>query len=110
RDIFFDAPLHALWEKPRLPISNTSFFLSVGYVWRGHLSPRQMDIIRGQIRGAKRRGLKVRYWDTPSWPISLRNHVWHVLVKEGADVLNVDDLAGAALEDWTVPVHNGWLL
>lgn len=155
RDIFFDAPLHSLWEKPRSPISksdslhekdgeidygtamslqgegagfdrldgvlldsfnastsyyaSTSFFSSVGYVWRGHISPRQMDIIRGQIRGAKRRGLKVRYWDTPSWPISLRNHVWHVLVKEGVDVLNVDDLAGAALDDWTIPVHNGWL-
>ena len=153
-DIFFDAPLPALWEPPRKPIHNsdpihgedgeldygtamawsngdagldkshdipldsfntsssyyasTSFMSSVGFVWRGHISPRQMRVIRGQIRGAKRRGLKVRYWDTPSWPTSLRNHIWHVLVKEGADVLNVDDLAAAALEDWTVPLHDAW--
>ena len=35
-----------------------------------------------------------------------RNHVWHVLVKEGADVLSVDDLAAAAMQDWTVRVHD----
>ena len=88
--------------------ASTSFFSSVGFVWWGHLSPRQMRIIRGQIRGAKQRGLKVRYWDTPSWPTALRNHVWHVLVKEGADVLNVDNLQAAALQEWTRPTHD-WL-
>lgn len=86
--------------------ASTSFYSSVGFVWRGHLSPRQMEIIRGQIRGAKRRGLKARYWDTPAWPISLRNHIWHVLVREGADVLNVDDLRGAAVENWKMRVHD----
>ena len=146
RDILYDAPLHAPWEKPHHPISNqnsidasnekldygaamalsqddadlrymdynastsyyasTSFLSSIGFVWRGHLSPRQMEIIRGEIRGAKRRGLKARFWDIPTWPTSLRNHVWHVLVKEGADVLSVDDLAAAAIQDWTVRVHD----
>jgi hypothetical protein len=85
--------------------ASVSFTSTVGFVWRGHLSPRQMEIIRGQIRGAKRRGLKARYWDTPSWPIALRNHVWHVLMKEGADVLNVDDLKGAATDHWRMRVH-----
>ncbi|KAK4508814.1 hypothetical protein PRZ48_002553 [Zasmidium cellare] len=88
--------------------ASTSFKKTVGFVWRGHLSPRQMEIIRGQIRGAKRRGLKARYWNTPSWPIALRNHVWHVLVKEGADVLNVDDLAAAARHTWNVRTHQLW--
>ncbi|KAF2767102.1 hypothetical protein EJ03DRAFT_337923 [Teratosphaeria nubilosa] len=86
--------------------ASTSFTRTIGFVWRGHLSPRQMDIIRGQIRGAKRRGLKARYWDTPSWPIALRNHVWHVLMKEGADVLNVDDLRAAAVDTWKLRVHD----
>merc|ERR1712070_416652 len=146
RDVFYDAPLHALWEAPHSPIStsspiyannekldygaamatlqdgvnsnyldfnastsyyaSTSFLSSVGFVWRGHLSDRQMGIIRGQIRGAKRRGLKARFWDVPTWPTSLRNHVWHVLIKEGADILSVDDLAAAAMQDWTVRVHD----
>lgn len=85
--------------------ASVSFRSAVGYVWRGHLSPKQMRVIRGQIRGARRRGLKVRYWDTPNWPIALRNHVWHVLIKEGADVLSVDDIRGCAMESWRAKKH-----
>lgn len=88
--------------------ASVSFTQTVGLVWKGHLSPAQMDIIRGQIRGAKRRGLKARYWGTPEWPISARNHVWHVLMKEGADVLNVDDLKSAAHLDWRKWKHDWW--
>jgi hypothetical protein len=90
--------------------ASVSFRSAVGYVWRGHLSSRQMRIIRGQIRGARSRGLKVRYWDTPTWPIELRNHIWHVLSKEGADVLSVDDVEGCARASWR-RTHDkqGWL-
>jgi hypothetical protein len=80
--------------------ASVSFGHAVGRIWRGRLSPRQMKIIRGQIRGAHRRGLKVRYWDLPAWPLGLRNHVWDVLVKEGVDMLNVDDLRGASRLKW----------
>ena len=88
-----------LFNKSTSYYASTSFSSAVGFVWLRHLSPRQMNIIRGQIRGTKRRGLKARNWDTPAWPTALRNHVWHVLMKEGADVLNVDDLKAAALQD-----------
>lgn len=88
--------------------ASTSFSKSVGFVWRGQLSPRQKEIVRGQIRGAKKRGLKVRYWDTPAWPVSARNLIWQVLMDEGADILNVDDLKGAAVEDWRRKVHRWW--
>ncbi|KAK0778118.1 Altered inheritance of mitochondria protein 6 [Friedmanniomyces endolithicus] len=88
--------------------ASASFAKTLGFVWRGHLSPRQMDILRGHIRGAKHRGLKARYWDTPSWPVGLRNHVWHVLMKEGAEVLNVDDLQAAAVDQWKGRVHQWW--
>lgn len=80
--------------------ASVSFGKSIGRIWRGRLSPRQIKIIRGQIRGAHRRGLKVRYWNLPSWPLGLRNHVWDVLVKEGVDMLNVDDLRGASRQVW----------
>ncbi|KAG0648841.1 Altered inheritance [Hyphodiscus hymeniophilus] len=80
--------------------ASVSFGQAVGRIWRGRLSPRQMKIIRGQIRGAHRRGLKARYWDLPSWPLGLRNHVWDVLVKEGVDMLNVDDLRAASKQVW----------
>ena len=88
--------------------ASASFRSAVGYVWRGHLSPRQVRIIRGQINGARRRGLKVRYWDTPAWPIELRNHIWHVLSKEGADVLSVDDVEGCARANWKRTYRQGW--
>ena len=88
--------------------ASTSFGDAVGFAWRGGLSPQQLEIIRGQIRGARQKGLKVRYWDTPSWPVSTRNHVWRVLSDEGVDVLSVDDVKGAAVEDWRRRVHRWW--
>lgn len=88
--------------------ASVSFTKTVGFVWKGRLSATQISKIRGQIRGAKRRGLKARYWDTPGWPINLRNYVWHVLMEEGADMLNVDDLKGAAVRNWMARVHGFW--
>ncbi|KAI4290471.1 MAG: hypothetical protein L6R35_000254 [Caloplaca aegaea] len=80
--------------------ASVSFTQSIGHVLFGELSESQLALIRGQIRGAHRRGLKVRYWELPFWPIGLRNHVWDVLVQEGIDLLNVDDLKGATKGDW----------
>lgn len=62
--------------------ASVSFAKSIGFVWRGKLSHKQLEKIRAQIRGAKKRGLVVRYWDTPSWPINLRNYIWHTLMAE----------------------------
>jgi hypothetical protein len=79
--------------------ASTDFSQVIGSMWRGRLSPHQLDLIRGHVRGAHKRGLKARYWELPRWPIGLRNHVWDVLVKEGVDILNVDDLRA---------VRRGW--
>ena len=119
-DIFFDAPLEKMWEDPaKIMVENStasaametynkgnSYYASVkfgkaiGYLPTGKFSKKQMERLRGQIRGAHRRGLKARYWDLPFWPIGLRNYVWQVLVDEGVDLLNVDDLKGATQRDW----------
>ncbi|KAK5118883.1 hypothetical protein LTR62_000093 [Meristemomyces frigidus] len=91
--------------------ASVSFTSTIGFVWRGHLSLAQMTKIRGQILGARNAGLKARYWNTPSWPVDVRNHIWHVLMREGADVLNVDDLEAAARRRWRgrgVGVHGLW--
>jgi hypothetical protein len=100
--------LHLPFDATNSFYASASFRSAVGYVWRGHLSPRQMRVIRGQINGARSRGLKVRYWDTPSWPIALRNHIWHVLYKEGADVLSVDDIEGCAKTSWKAADKHAW--
>lgn len=67
-----------------------------------------MQKLRSQIAEARRRGLKSRYWNTPGWPIGLRNHVWKVLVREGADVLNVDDVRAAARGNWRRRRERDW--
>ncbi|KAI1816697.1 hypothetical protein GGS20DRAFT_172831 [Poronia punctata] len=118
RDIFFDAPLDELYEDLDAAVddheadtetfvynSTNSFYASVdfhrsiGTVW-WHLTEDQLRLIRGQIKGAHRRGLKVRYWNTPTWPVSLRNRIWHTLIAEGADILNADDVKAAARKRW----------
>ena len=99
-------PSNASQTAPPIYNSNSSYYAStsfgdtIGRMWRNQLSPRQLNLIRGQIRGAHTRGLKARYWDLPDWPIRWRNHVWEVLVREGVDLLNVDDLEGATRGDW----------
>lgn len=91
-----------------------SYFASVpfgkvfGHLNHDRFSDDQMKTLRGQVQAAHQRGLKARYWDLPFWPISLRNHVWDVLVKEGVDLLNVDDLEGATKRDWSEPQMSLW--
>lgn len=86
--------------------ASVSFTRSIGRVWGSRLTQAQLQLIRSQIRGAHARGLKVRYWSLPQWPIGLRNHVWHILIREGVDILNVDDLRQATMWDWRR--RKGW--
>ncbi|KAG2416725.1 hypothetical protein HFD88_007941 [Aspergillus terreus] len=88
--------------------ASVSFKKSIGLPWSLRLDHAQIEKIRAQIRGAHRRGLKVRYWGLPGWPRSLRNHLWSVLVREGVDVLNVDDLQSATRQDWKPKVSDWW--
>jgi hypothetical protein len=86
--------------------ASVDFRRSIGRIQRNRFSPAQLDLIREQIHLAHERGLKVRYWGTPGWPRGLRNHVWHVLMREGVDVINVDDLWEATRQDWRK--HRSW--
>ncbi|RDK39809.1 hypothetical protein M752DRAFT_320685 [Aspergillus phoenicis ATCC 13157] len=88
--------------------ASVSFKKSIGMPWSFRLSQRQVDQIRAQIRAAHRRGLKVRYWGVPAWPRSLRNHLWSLLVREGVDYLNVDDLRSATRQDWRPRISDWW--
>ncbi|PYI09181.1 hypothetical protein BO78DRAFT_337885 [Aspergillus sclerotiicarbonarius CBS 121057] len=123
RDIFYDAPLDQLSLLPpssggpdpeTQPIysdknsyyASVDFGKSIGSLARNRFSQGQLELVRKQIQAAHMRGLKVRYWGTPSWPRGLRNHVWHVLVREGVDLINVDDLREATRQDWRK--HRSW--
>ncbi|CZT20297.1 uncharacterized protein RCC_06155 [Ramularia collo-cygni] len=112
RDLFFDAPLDKLpgktpqWNASNAYYASTSFKSSIGFPRNGRLSKSQLNKLRSQIEAAQSLGLKVRYWDTPTWPTSLRNYVWQLLIDEGVDVLNVDDLYAAAYLDWKEVGHD----
>lgn len=88
--------------------ASVSFKNAVGFPWPFHFTESQMDLIRRQVRIAHSHGLKVRYWGLPGWPRSLRNHIWRILVQEGVDMLNVDDLAAATRGEWKIEILDWW--
>ncbi|KAI9053621.1 hypothetical protein LZ554_002575 [Drepanopeziza brunnea f. sp. 'monogermtubi'] len=103
RDYFWDGPLPALSST----FSNISSLVSpiasasVGSAFGGtvlgpSLNDTQLAILRSQVAVAHSKGIKVRYWDQPGWPISTRNGLWRQFRTEGVDLINVDDLEAAA--------------
>ncbi len=105
RDAFFDAPLDDIdsskFDFTNSYYSSTDLASAIGGVWTGELRQEQLGKMRKQLAAAHSRRLQARYWNLPAWPIFVRNRVWETLVKEGTDILNVDDLMSAAKRDWT---------
>lgn len=99
RDIFFDAPLEDLtceqYNMTNSYYASASFKKAIGAMKGKSLSLAQLSKVRAQVATAHRCGLKVRYWNTPAWPLDRRNRIWDVLITEGVDMLNVDNLDGA---------------
>ena len=117
-DTFLDAPLDKLTNADNfgylasclsesflgLPLAkyytaSVSLGGSIGSVYSG-FSLDQLNQLRQATQAAKSRNLLSRYWGTPNWPISLRDNVWQVLVDEGIDLLNADDVESAARLEW----------
>lgn len=114
RYIFYDAPLRTIAE-PQYNSTNsyyasTSFGAAIGRLWLGRLNSKQESTMKKQIQAAEDKGLKSRYWDTPAWPISYRDHVWGKLMEMNAGMLNVDDLASATRWNWGFCVVAGFEL
>ncbi|KAL4722142.1 Altered inheritance of mitochondria protein 6 [Fusarium chlamydosporum] len=113
-DAFLDAPLHLLTEtgfrqsdefygeyemENEFYTASAPFKKAVGSVRTG-FDNQQIETLRNQLRIAKERNLKSRLWGLPHWPISHRDYVWEILVKEGIDLLNANDIASAAMKHW----------
>lgn len=102
RDYFYDAPLPYL----NTTFSNITSDVSLTANWafsnafgefRGlELNASQAETLRMQVEGAHDKGLLVRYWDTPGWPVGTRNAAWRILWEAGVDLINVDDLQAGA--------------
>lgn len=101
RDYFYDAPLALLnttfsnITASVSPIASTDFAAQVGDVRNETLNAQQQALLAAHIKTAHDKGIKVRYWDQPGWPIGTRNAIWRILWDAGADLINVDDLEGA---------------
>lgn len=104
RDYFFDAPLDRLADSPydatNSYFASVSFGSTIGSAWMGKMSREQVRRIRLQVQQAHAKGLKARYWDIPEWPVNRRNRIWDLLVEEGVDLLNADNVKAAARRNW----------
>ena len=103
RDIFYDAPLPLLNStfsnitSSISKIASTAFSAQFGTsVRNGTLNSTQTALLQNQIAVAHGKGIGVRYWDQPNWPVSNRDALWRLLWASGVDLINVDDLEGAA--------------
>lgn len=103
RDYFWDAPIPLLAltfaniTSDVSPIASTNFNVQFpGVRAAGGLNDLQKALLAAQVAVAHAKGIKVRYWDQPGWPVGTRNGVWRTLWDGGVDLLNVDDLEAAA--------------
>ncbi|KIV86189.1 hypothetical protein PV11_01819 [Exophiala sideris] len=102
RDYFFDANLALLSSSQAnitssvSPIASTQFSKYFGTINGTTFNSTQLATLYGHLAVAQSKGIAARYWDTPAWPISTRNAVWHTLVEAGVGLLNADDLPEAA--------------
>lgn len=105
RDAFYDAPLALLSSTfsnitaNDSPIASTDFEASFGEVRKQQFNDTQLDLLQEQVKTAHDKGIKVRYWNQPAYPIGTRNAIWRTLWDAEVDLLNVDDLQGAS-EFW----------
>lgn len=102
RDYFFDANIALLNTTQSNVTSSVSLIASgdftaiFGPINGTSFSQDQLNTLDSQIAIASSKGIGVRYWDTPAWPISKRNAVWTTLTEAGVKLLNADDLPSAA--------------
>lgn len=102
RDYFYDAPLPYLnttFSNITSDVSitaNWDFSDTFGEVKGLEFNATQAQTLREQVEAAHDKGILVRYWDTPGWPIGTRNAVWRTLWNAGVDLINVDDLTAGA--------------
>lgn len=114
RFIFYDAPLVSV-SQPQFNTSNSyyasaNFKAAISDLWLGKWSAKQEKQVRKQIEAAEEKGLKSRYYDTPAWPVGLRDSVWKKLMDFGVGVLNVDDVVSAGRWNWGFCIVAGFVL
>ncbi|BGP39324.1 hypothetical protein JCM10449v2_003262 [Rhodotorula kratochvilovae] len=100
RDVFLDAPLEDIanpeYTRGVALLASTSFKRMFGWMDAWDVGPEKSERIRALVEVARAKGIKTRFWETPSWPKFVRDEVWKGLLLAGVDWLNVDDLEAAS--------------
>ncbi|TVY31704.1 Altered inheritance of mitochondria protein-like protein [Lachnellula occidentalis] len=95
RDIFYDAPLddisNPIYDNTNSYYASVSMSHALGKQWFWKFSPAQLIKINTQISTANNKGLKARYWETPTWPVHFKDYILGILIENGIGMLNVDD-------------------
>ncbi|PWY89422.1 hypothetical protein BO94DRAFT_34959 [Aspergillus sclerotioniger CBS 115572] len=94
-----DLDIPPLGRAIQLYSASVNFSTAIGSPHRGRFSPRQIDLIKSQVRAAHQRGLLARYEGIPCYSEGMRRIIWRILVNEGADFIEVD---------WTGCASRGW--
>ncbi|TVY25253.1 Altered inheritance of mitochondria protein 6-like protein [Lachnellula hyalina] len=94
RDIFYDAPLddisNPIYDNTNSYYASVSMPHALGKQWLWKFSPAQLAKMNKQINAASMKGLKARYWETPTWPVNFKDYVSGILIENGIGMLNVD--------------------
>lgn len=103
RDYLWDAPIPTLNSTFSnitslfSPITYTDFLANFGPVPGASLNSTPLDLLRAQVlRVYMKKGVMLRFWNQPSWPLSTWNGIWGQLMMEGVDLTNADDVEAAA--------------
>jgi hypothetical protein len=98
RDMFMDAPLLDIadpsFTSSISPTAHMSFLRHFGNTW---MIGNHRERLRKVVDVAHEKGIMVRIWGVPNSPQWLRNRIWRMLLDEGVDWLNADDIDAAAV-------------
>ncbi|CEQ42562.1 SPOSA6832_04389 [Sporobolomyces salmonicolor] len=100
RDVFIDGPLLNLasvdYGSEVAPLASVSFRKLFGWAGVYDLTADRVETVRSLVATAHAKGITVRFWETPSWPAFVRDHVWTTLLQNGVDWINADNLHAAS--------------
>ncbi|ETN36539.1 uncharacterized protein HMPREF1541_08817 [Cyphellophora europaea CBS 101466] len=92
-----DTPVNAaVYSAANSYYASASFERTIGRISDSGPTQSQLALIRAQVRGAHARGLQVRYWDVPTWPLGIFSDICRTLLQEGVDVVNAEHSEAAA--------------
>jgi hypothetical protein len=77
-----------------IPLISDNWTNHFSWEGEGPMPEAELQKLRDIVARAHAAGRRVRFWATPDTPGSARHNMWSVLLHEGVDYINTDDLDG----------------